>query len=73
MSRATVIPRHCVRPSTIACATWRVSAPAPGFRTSIYARVARDASELVERELEAAFETVGKLVNPVLTGTARGR
>lgn len=38
-----------------------------------YARVARDAPRLVERDLASAIETVSRFIDPVLADTARGR
>jgi Nucleotidyl transferase AbiEii toxin, Type IV TA system len=38
-----------------------------------YARVARDAPGLAERDLRAAMSTVGRFIDPVLSGDASGR
>jgi hypothetical protein len=47
----------------------------PGGRNwpSGYARVARDAPQLRERDLASAVETVAGFIDPVLTGVAQGR
>lgn len=44
----------------------------PGWPAG-YARVARDAPGLEEQDLEAAMATVGRLIDPVLSGKATGR
>lgn len=38
-----------------------------------YARVARDASQLQERDLPSALATVGRFIDPALAGEARGQ
>jgi len=38
-----------------------------------YARVAREAAGLVERDLDAALDTVRRFIEPVLDGTAAER
>jgi hypothetical protein len=49
--------------------------PAPTGRDwpSGYARVARDAPQLRERDLASAVETVTRFIDPALAGTARGQ
>lgn len=43
----------------------------PGWPAG-YARVAREAPDFVERDLESAMTTVGRLIDPVLSGEATG-
>ncbi len=50
----------------------RLAAPGGRDWPSGYARVARDAPQLKERDLAGAIETVGRFIDPVLAGTARG-
>ncbi len=50
----------------------RLAVPAGRDWPSGYARVARDAPQLKERDLARAVETVARLINPVLGGTAQG-
>ncbi len=51
----------------------RLSTPTdPGWPAG-YARVARDAPGLEERTLDAAMATVGRFIDPVLSGQANGR
>src|SRR5439155_9307526 len=51
----------------------QVTVPADGGRRAGYARVARDAPALVDRNIAAALETVSRFINPVLDGSAAGR
>jgi hypothetical protein len=51
----------------------RLAAPAGRDWPSGYARVARNARQLRERDLASAVETVARFIDPVLTGAARGR
>ncbi len=51
----------------------RLTAPTGRDWPSGYARVARDAPRLRERDLQSALATVGLFINPLLAGTARGR
>jgi hypothetical protein len=50
-----------------------LAAPTGGNWPSGYARVARDAPQLKERDLMSAVETVGRFIDPVLSGAARGQ
>src|SRR5712692_9794679 len=43
----------------------------PGWRAG-YARVAREAPNLVEKDLDAALVTVRSFLDPILSSTARG-
>ncbi len=51
----------------------RLTAPTGVDWPSGYARVARDAPRLKERDLASAVETVARFVDPALAGTARGQ
>jgi hypothetical protein len=50
-----------------------LAVPAGRDWPSGYARVAREAPQLRERDLASAVETVTRFIDPVLTGAARGR
>lgn len=51
----------------------RITLPADGGWRAGYARVARDATALIDRDLLAAVETVSRFIDPVLDGSAQGR
>lgn len=51
----------------------RLAAPAGRDWPSGYARVAREAPQLRERDLTSAVETVTRFIDPLLAGTAQGR
>jgi Nucleotidyl transferase AbiEii toxin, Type IV TA system len=51
----------------------RLAAPTGRDWPRGYARVARDAPRLVERDLASAIQTVARFIDHVLAGTARGR
>lgn len=51
----------------------RLAAPTGNDWPSGYARVARDAPHLKERDLASAVVTVGQFIDPVLSGMARGQ
>jgi hypothetical protein len=50
----------------------RLAAPTGGDWPGGYARVARDAPQLSERDLPSAVATVARFIDPTLDGTARG-
>ena len=50
----------------------RLEVPSSSGWTAGYARVARDAPGLEERDLESAMSTAGRLIDPVLAGAADG-
>jgi hypothetical protein len=58
--RGLILPNHLATPTG---ADW----------PSGYARVARDAPQLKERDLASAVVTVGQFIDPVLSGITRGR
>jgi hypothetical protein len=60
MRRALTLPDRLVAPQ------------APGWRAG-YSRIARDTPGLVERDVSAAIETVGRFIDPVLGHAAAGR
>jgi hypothetical protein len=51
----------------------QVTIPGDGGWRAGYARVARDAPALVDRDITAAVETVSRFINPILDGSAAGR
>ena len=50
----------------------RLEVPSADGWAAGYARVARDAPGLEERDLESAMNSAGRLIDPVLAGTANG-
>ena len=51
----------------------RIAAPAGRDWPNGYDRIARDVTDLHERDLPSALRTVGLFVDPLLTESARGR
>jgi hypothetical protein len=51
----------------------QITVPADGGWRAGYARIARDAPALVDRDITAAVETVSRFINPVLDGSTAGR
>lgn len=64
--RSEATRRHLSLPEAIA-------APESADWPAGYARVARDAPGLTERDIASALETASRLLNPVLSGEAQGR